>query len=101
MRLLYVPCKDKKEASTIAKALLDKKLIACANIFPITSFYIWKGKRKDEKEFVLLAKTHKKHAKAIRSEVKKLHSYKTPAIISFSADVNPSYENWMKTQLKR
>ena len=38
MILVYTPCSDEKEANTIAKALLNDKLIACANTIPINIF---------------------------------------------------------------
>ncbi len=45
VRLFYVTCKDKQEAESIAKTLLEEKLVACANIFPeMESFFWWKQK---------------------------------------------------------
>src|SRR3989344_3036074 len=41
---VYVTCKNKQEAVNISRLLLQKKVIACSNIFPINSLYNWKGK---------------------------------------------------------
>ena len=48
MAFVYITCKDKKEARKISRFLLEKKLIACANIFPIESMYRWEGKMVDD-----------------------------------------------------
>lgn len=100
MILVYIICKDKAEAKKIANALIKKKLIACANIFPIDSLYMWKGKLQSDKETVLLAKTSNSKDKAVEKEVKKLHSYDVPCIIKINATANKSYQNWLNAQLK-
>lgn len=91
MIINYVPCKDKKEAEKIATYLVNKKLIACANIFPITSIYGWKGKTTKDSEYVLIAKTKKN----VEEEIKKLHSYETQCILRMKVKANKEYERWV------
>ena len=98
--LVYITIKNEQEAKTIAKALIEKKLIACANIFPITSLYMWQGKLVDDKEVVLLAKSKSQNYKKIQSEVKKLHSYQTPCIMNITAQANPEYLQWLMGEMK-
>lgn len=100
MILAYITCKNKTQAKKIANTLIKKKLIACANIFPIDSLYKWKGKLQSDKETVLLAKTNNKKIKAVEKEVKRLHSYEVPCIIKINATANKSYQNWLNAQLK-
>lgn len=95
MSLIYITCKDKSEAKNIAKHLLEKKLIACANFFPINSMYWWEGKIHDDKEFLLLAKTTKKNASKVKKEVKKLHSYDIPCILEIDVDGNKEFIDWV------
>ncbi|MBW2980407.1 divalent-cation tolerance protein CutA [Candidatus Woesearchaeota archaeon] len=95
MGLIYITCKDEKEARKIAKHLLEKKLIACANFFPINSMYWWEGKIEDDKEFLLLAKTTKKNANKVKDEVKKVHSYDVPCILEIDVDGNKEYIDWV------
>ncbi|MEM5778381.1 MAG: divalent-cation tolerance protein CutA [Candidatus Aenigmatarchaeota archaeon] len=94
---VYVTCSNKKEANKIALHLLDKKLIACANIFPIESLYWWKEKIEKAKEFILIVKTSNKKFKKVENEIKKIHSYSIPCIIRFDAKANKKYEKWIKT----
>lgn len=100
MVLIYITCKDKKEAKKISRYLLEKRLIACSNIHPIDSMYWWKDKLVDDKEFVVIAKTKKKHIKLIRKEVKKIHSYDIPCIIDIDVDANEDYLGWVKKEVK-
>jgi len=100
MDLIYITCKDEKEAVKISKYLLEKRLIACSNIFPIRSMYWWKGKIQDEKEYVILAKTLEKNYNKIKEEVSKIHSYDIPCILKIDAEANESYGQWVKKEIK-
>src|ERR1700733_11897755 len=81
--IILVTAKDKKEATKIAKGLLEAKLIACANIINgVQSLFWWQGKIDSSKEVLLLLKTKKILFKKISSKVKSLHSYQTPEIIA-------------------
>ena len=97
---VYITCKDKKEAKKIARYLLLKKLIGCANIFPVDSLYWWKGKMQDENEFVIIAKTISKNYEKIRKEVRKIHSYSVPCILKINAEADKDYDNWINGEIK-
>lgn len=97
MILIYITCKDEAEAENISKTLIGKKLAKCTNIFPIKSFYIWKNKFTKDSEVVLIAKTKKELFKKLESEVKKIHSYEVPCILSIDVnDVNKEYKKWVE-----
>ena len=95
MILIYITCKDRKEAKTISKALLEKKLVACANIHQIESMYWWQGKIQEGTEAVIIAKTNENNYEKVKQEVKKLHSYDTPCIIKLNAEANKEYSDWV------
>jgi periplasmic divalent cation tolerance protein len=80
---VYITAKDFDEARKIARHLLEKKLIACANIFPVRSLFWWEGKIEECVEFVVIVKTKAEKFKELREEVKKIHSYSVPCICSF------------------
>ena len=100
MALLYVTCKNGKEAEKISLHLLKKRLVACANIFPIKSMYWWNGKIAKSKEFVVIAKTTAKNLKKAEKEIKKVHSYKIPCILRINASANKEYLDWTKKEIK-
>jgi periplasmic divalent cation tolerance protein len=97
---IYLTNPNQKEAKKIAKHLLKKRLIACANIFPIESLYWWQGKIAKEKEFVLIAKTIKNNFPKIKTEVEKIHPYKIPCIIKIPVSSNKKYFDWLKREVK-
>lgn len=100
MTLIYITCKDNKEAEKISKHLLEKRLIACANLHPIRSLYWWEGKIQEDNEVVVIAKTLEKNYNKIKEEVKKIHSYDVPCILKIDAEANESYDKWVKEEVK-
>jgi periplasmic divalent cation tolerance protein len=65
----------------IARALLDRHLVACVNMTPVRSWYRWKGEFCDDEEHLLIMKTRKENAEAAIRELKVLHPYEVPEII--------------------
>lgn len=92
---IYITNPTKEEAKKIARHLLEKKLIGCANIFPIESLYWWKEKITDENEFVLIAKTKEENFEKVKKEVESMHSYTVPCIIKIPVDCNEKYFDWI------
>ena len=97
---VYITNPTKEEAKKIAKYLLEKKLIACANIFPIDSLYLWKGKIADENEFVLIVKTTEDKFEKVKNEVEKMHSYSIPCVIKIPVSSNKKYFDWLISNLE-
>ena len=96
MIVVYVACKDEEEARKISKALLEKKLIACANIFPVQSMYWWENKIQEATEYIIIAKTIKTFFDEITDLVKELHSYDVPLIEQWDVDaVDKDYLDWL------
>ena len=98
--LLYITNPSKEQAKKIVKHLLEKKLIACANIFPIESLYWWEGKIAEENEFVAIVKTTEKNFEKVKNEVEKLHPYTIPCIIKIPVRSNEKFFNWLKSEVK-
>jgi len=80
--LIYSTFPSAQEAKTVASALLEDRLIACANISaPVTSLYRWEGKLEQNEEVVLIAKTRVTLAEAAAGRIKALHSYQCPCVV--------------------
>lgn len=97
--LIYVTNPSKEKASEVGKHLLEKKLIGCANIFPIDSMYWWEGKITDDSEYVLIAKTLESNYEKVQKEVENIHPYSVPCIVKLPAAANEKYFNWLKEQV--
>lgn len=100
MTLIYITCKDQNEAGKISVHLLKKRLIACANIFPIKSMYWWEGKIVSNNEIAIIAKTLEKNYEKIKEEVSKLHGYTVPCILKIDVEANESYDKWVKEEVR-
>lgn len=99
--IIYVTYPNMDEATKIASHLLQKKLIACANYFPIKSSFWWKGKIDNSDEIVSILKTKKENWETVKSEIKKIHSYETPCIMKLDAEANTEYELWVNSETKK
>ena len=100
LAFFYITNPSKEEAKRIAKHLLDKRIIASANIFPIESMYWWEGKITEGSEYVLIAKTSIAKSHALEAEVKSIHSYKVPCIIRMHASSNAVFSEWLNGEVK-
>lgn len=99
MILIYIPCKDEEQARSIGKVLLEKRLVACVNIFPIKSMYWWQGKLADDSETVLLCKTRTDLFDDVERVVKDMHSYEIPCVLKIEVDANKEYAEWAEQEL--
>ena len=66
----------------LSHALVDEKLIACANRFPVQSIYRWQDNVENEAEVMLVCKTLASNLDALVKRVKVLHAYDVPEIIA-------------------
>jgi periplasmic divalent cation tolerance protein len=93
---------NKEEAIKIVRILLEEKLVACANMIEaVSSFYWWKGTIEEDKEVLVIMKSHKNLFQKISSRIIKLHSYDVPEILAIPiVDGSSSYLDWMKVYLE-
>lgn len=92
---VYITNPSREEALRLASHLLDRRLIACGNVWPITSVYTWEDKVENEEEFALIAKTTEEAFEALRAEVEKEHSYSVPCIVKLPASANDPFGEWV------
>ena len=98
IKFFYITAPNTKEAVQISKKLLDKKLIACANVISnVNSYFVWKNKVQNSKEIIICGKTTSKNQKKIIQIVKSLHSYSVPCIIFFDIkNGNKDFLKWIE-----
>ena len=81
--IVLVTVPDRKTAEAIAYALLEAKLVACAQILPgLKSIYHWKGKIETAKELLMILKSRSDVFKTLKNKIISLHPYQVPQIIS-------------------
>ncbi len=95
--IVYITAGSMDEAKSIGRVLVEERLAACVNIFPISSIYRWKDNIEEAGEFVMLVKTVTGKVKDIEIRVKQLHSYEVPCVISLKMDSgSEDYLKWIE-----
>lgn len=93
---LYITARDAEEAHRIGLTLVQEKLAACVNYFPIQSIYRWRGKIEENAEVGLLVKTRQSLVEKVIERTKALHFYEVPCIESWKIDGGyPPYLKWI------
>lgn len=73
---LVLTCGSWQEAQKIADSLLEKRLVACVELFDIKSKYQWQDHLQEAKEVKMIMYTAEHLFDQVEAEVRKLHSYK-------------------------
>ena len=85
-----------ERATEWAQALLAARLMACVQVVPITSHYVWEGRTEHTAEWRLECKTTATQAAAVVAWFTTHHTYQTPEILTLSATANPAYQVWVE-----
>lgn len=89
---------NRAEAQAMARALVERRLAACAQISEIESFYTWDGAVQNEAEFRVLFKTTEERYQAVEDAIRELHTYELPAIHAFPiVQVYAPYAAWIES----
>src|ERR1700730_8654492 len=94
---VYTTYPSAVEAEKAGRALIERALAACVNIFPgMISLYRWQGAVERGEETVMIIKTRAALADAVSAAVKEMHSYDTPAILVLPIEsVHQGYLGWL------
>ena len=84
-------------ARRMARALVEGRLAACAQVEQIESFYSWQGALAEEPEFRILFKTTEARVAEVAAAIRALHDYELPAIHAVALEhVDPDYGRWVE-----
>lgn len=79
---VLVTAPDLKTARALARAALEARLIACANLVPrVESHYWWQGRLERGAEVLLVLKTTRARLAALEELVLARHPYETPEFL--------------------
>lgn len=101
--MVFMSTASKEEAEIIVQKLLDKHLIACANILgPVESRFWWRNKIDRASEFLVLMKTKQELFNKLSEAVQRMHSYEIPEIVALSiARGSKPYLEWLNASLAK
>jgi len=98
--IIYITAGDMAQAHKIGQILVEERLAACVNIFPITSIFRWKDNIDEANEFGIFVKTRSDKVKKIEKRVKEIHSYEVPCVVSLKIDEGSAkYLEWINESL--
>jgi len=81
--VVFVTSSSALEAKKMSRAVLGKKLAACASMLKgLDSSYWWRGKIEHSREVLIIMKTTQSLFNKLAAEIKKNHSYEVPEIIA-------------------
>ncbi len=102
MLIVQTTFSEREEAVSLAKKLLQKRLVACAQLSGgIESFYWWNDVIEQSPEYILTMKTTADSYGMLERYIKKLHSYETPEIVAVAAEqVESDYLQWLRTEIQ-
>ena len=97
-RTVYVTAADEDQAEDLARALLERGLIACANLLPrMRSLYLWKGEVQDDREVAMLLKTRQDRLEELIVAVEQLHPYDVPCVVAWPIEAgSEAYLDWVR-----
>ncbi len=98
--LIFTTLPNADAAVVLARAVVEERLAACANLFPaVRSFYKWEGKLQDENEVLLLIKTRAEHLERLKLRILELHPYEVPEILAVPVEAGYApYLDWLAKQ---
>jgi periplasmic divalent cation tolerance protein len=81
-RVAYTSLDSRMKAGEMARALVDRKCVACVNIIgPMDSVYEWKGQVETVTEWMLMMKCSEEQVEQLKKAVLELHDYEVPELI--------------------
>lgn len=97
--MAYVTAPDRETARSIARTTVERRLAACANVWPIESTYWWKGVLEETTEFVIVFKTRRSLLPKLIAAVRAAHPYEVPCIVSYPMGAAlPEYLAWIDAE---
>jgi periplasmic divalent cation tolerance protein len=100
--VVLVTAPDLRTARALAKAALQTRLIACANLVPnIASYYWWQGKIESGAEILLVLKTQKPRLAALEKLILAKHPYDAPEFLVLPLNAgNKKYLDWLEANCR-
>lgn len=95
---VYAVFKDAEEAETIGRVMIEQRLAACVNILgACRSIYRWEEKVETVGEVPALFKTTMARAQTLITRIAEMHSYETPAIVTWPIPhLLAAYGDWVE-----
>jgi len=89
----------REDAVSLASLLVENRLAACVNLFPVESFYRWEGEVQRSTEYKLIIKTAEEKWTKLQSFLHEHHPYSVPEMTKVNTEMSESYLAWLANSL--
>ena len=94
--IVIATCPNREMAGKLARLLVEKRLAACVQMFPIESVYRWRGEICQAGEIALHIKSRGELFAKIAAVIQENHPYEVPEIVQVPiTDGLPAYLDWI------
>ena len=99
--LVLTTVATRADADALARAMVEQRLAACAQISAIDSVYRWQGAVQAEGEFRVLFKTTAERYPALEAALRSSHPYELPAIVALPVvQALPAFADWVAHEVR-
>ena len=99
--LVLTTVATRADADALARAMVEQRLAACAQISAIDSVYRWQGAVQSEGEFRVLFKTTAERDPALEAALRSSHPYELPAIVALPVvQALPAFADWVAHEVR-
>ena len=100
MIFIYTTCENTEEAEKLSTYVIESRIVACVDFWPIRSCYNWNGEFKYISHIMLLVTTFESKLDQVTSIVNKYHTYSVPLIAGVDVRrINHPYIEWMMEEI--
>ena len=94
--IVMTTCGDKANAELIATRLVEERLSACVQMFPIESVYRWEGAVQHANEWMLFCKIKLNDYADVEAAIRAAHTYSNPEIVEVGIENGAqAYLDWI------
>ncbi|MBU4483863.1 divalent-cation tolerance protein CutA [bacterium] len=92
-------CKD--EAMLISQKIIENKLAATIQVIKTDStIYYWDGQLCDDKQYLIMAQTHRDKFEEIKDLIESINSFEVPMVIALPIlAANDDFMHWVKDSI--
>jgi periplasmic divalent cation tolerance protein len=99
--LVLTTVATREDADRLARAMVEQRFAACAQISAIDSIYRWHDALQCEPEWRLLFKTAEAVRPALQAALRAAHPYELPAIVALPITAEEAFADWVAEETGR
>lgn len=100
MLFIYTTCATSDEAEAMGQLIIDSKMAACVDYWPVDSMFHWEGKLKKISQVMIIITTFESKLDDLTELISKHHSYSTPLVAGMDVRrINRPYKEWMMQEV--